>query len=294
MKIGFLTCPGTHPGSPTRREDAYEHDIQVEALRPAMAKWGQDLVEIDWRSPVETFADLPLILVGTPWDYQHSEVAFLDKLDALEAAGHQVCNAPQLVRWNSRKTYLRDLAERGAATIPTIWVERATMQDIARAFDGLGSDTIVAKQQVGAGADGQSIHRKGSLDPDWKVDQPMMLQPFLPQIQSDGEYSFLFIDGQFSHALVKRPTQGDYRVQSLYGGSEHPLDPEPADLAAAQAIIDAIPHEVPLYARVDMVRSETGKLLVMEAEMIEPYLYPEQGPNLGTMMAAAIARRLGE
>ena len=292
MKIGFLTCPGTHPGSPTRREDAFEHDIQVEALRPAMAARGQKLVEIDWRSPVEAFAELPLILVGTPWDYQDAERDFLAKLEALEVAGHIVCNSAALVRWNARKTYLRDLAERGAATIPTIWLEQASAQDLAHAFDELGCDTVVAKRQIGAGAEGQSIHHRESLDPDWQMDQPMMLQPFLPQIQSDGEYSFLFVDGQFSHALVKRPSDGDYRVQSLYGGSEHALDPSAADTAAAQAIVDAIPHGVPLYARIDMVRGDDGGLLVMEAEMIEPYLYPEQGPQLGAMMAEAIDRRL--
>ncbi len=292
MKIGFLTCPGTHPGSPTRREDAFEHDIQVAALRPAMAARGQELVEIDWRGPLEGFAQLPLILVGTVWDYHDAEPEFLARLDALEAAGHHVCNSARLVRWNARKTYLRDLAGRGAATIPTIWLDRAEASNIASAFAEFGCSTVIAKRQVGAGAEGQSIHHRNSLDPAWRMDQPMMLQPFLPQIQDDGEYSFLFVDGRFSHALTKRPTKGDYRVQSLYGGSEHPLDPAPGDLAAAQAIIDAIPHEVPLYARIDMVRGADNRLLVMEAEMIEPYLYPEQGPKLGEMMAEAIHRRL--
>ena len=293
MKIGFCTCPGTHPGSPTRRDDAFEHDIQVAALRPAFADHRMELVEIDWRSPVEDFSELPLVMVGTPWDYQDDEAAFLGKLDALEAAGIQVCNSAALVRWNARKTYLRDLAELGARTIPTIWVERAKAQDIQAAMDELGTDTVVAKRQVGAGAEGQSIHRKETLDPDWAMDQPMMLQPFLAQIARDGEYSFLFVDGQYSHALVKRPADGDYRVQSLYGGTEETLEPEPQDLAAAQAIVDTIPLGTPLYARIDMVRGGDGALLVMEAEMIEPYLYPEQGPELGEMVARAIKKRLG-
>lgn len=293
MNIGFLTCPGTHPGSPNRRLDATEHDRQVDALRPALAQRGHALVEIDWRAPLEAFAQLPLILIGTPWDYQDDEAAFLTRLDALEADGHLLCNSAALVRWNARKTYLRDLAERGAATIPTVWLDRADAADVARAMDGFACDTLVAKRQVGAGAEGQSIHRRESLDLGWKMDPPMMLQPFLQQIQSEGEYSFVFIDGEFSHALVKRPAQGDYRVQSLYGGNEQPLDPAATDLAAAKAIVDAIPHDVPLYARIDMVRGTDGCLLVMEAEMIEPYLYPEQGPKLGEMMAEAIERRLG-
>ena len=293
MQIGFLTCPGTHPGSDRRREDAYEHDVQVAALRPAMEARGMALTEIDWRAPIEAFADFPLVLVGTPWDYQDDEAAFLAKLDALESSGHQVCNPAALVRWNARKTYLKDMATRGAATISTIWLERANADDIARALDAFDSEALVAKRQVGAGAEGQSIHHAGALDRDWAMEQPMMLQPYLDQITSEGENSFLFIDGSFSHALVKRAAAGDYRVQSIYGGTEEALTPSAADLAAAQSVVEAVPFATPLYARIDMVRGDDGALLLMEAEMIEPYLYPEQGPRLGAMMAEAIERRLG-
>lgn len=292
MDIAFLTCPGTHPGSPTRRPDAYEHDLMVAAIRPELEARGHALVEIDWRSPVEAFAGLPLVLVGSPWDYQDSEVQFLAQLDALEAAAHVVCNSAATVRWNARKTYLRDLERSGAATIPTLWVEQPTASDIASAMDQFGCDTVIAKRQVGAGAEGQSIHHRGSLEPGWRMSHPAMLQPFLPQIQQDGEYSFLFIDGLFSHALRKRPVAGDYRVQSIYGGTNEVLEPSSTDLAAARAVVAAVPQGIPLYCRIDMVRGEDGTLLLMEAEMIEPYLYPEQGPQLGALMAEAIARRL--
>lgn len=292
MNIAFLTCPGTHPGSPARRADAWEHDLMVAAIRPELEAHGHRLVEIDWRSPVEAFAETPLVLVGSPWDYQDSEAQFLAQLDALEAAGHVVCNSAATVRWNARKTYLRDLEAKGAATIPTLWIETPTATEIATAMDRFGTDTVVAKRQVGAGAEGQSIHHRTSLDPDWRMAHPAMLQPFLPQIQQDGEYSFLFVDGQFSHALRKRAAVGDYRVQSIYGGTEETLEPSPDDIATAQAVVDAVPQGIPLYCRVDMVRGEDGILLLMEAEMIEPYLYPEQGPQLGVLMAEAIAHRL--
>lgn len=292
MKIGFLTCPGTHPGSPTRREDAYEHDFQVDAIRPELEKLGHHLVEIDWRAPAETFADIALAVVGTPWDYQNDEPAFLAALHGIEQAGCQLCNPTQVVRWNSRKTYLRDLEARGAQLIPTIWVDDPSADDITNAFETFACDQIVAKRQVGAGAQGQSIHSRRTSDPQWRMDRPAMLQPFLPSVVEEGEYSFLFIDGELSHALLKRPIAGDYRVQSLYGGTEVAITPSAADLAAAQSIMTALPFPTPLYARIDMVRGDDGALLLMEAELIEPYLYPLQGPKLGPMMAAAIARRL--
>lgn len=292
MQIGFLTCPGTMPGSPTRRADAYEHDHQVDAIRPALEARGGTLSEIDWRAPIEAFAGCDLVLVGTPWDYHDDERAFLDKLDTLEANGIRLCNSAATVRWNARKTYLRDLAERGAATIPTHWVEQPTTADLIRAFEEFGCDRIVAKRQVGAGAEGQSIHQRGQIDMQWSMPHPAMIQPYLPQIASEGELSFLFIDGEFSHALIKRPASGDYRVQSIYGGKEEALEPSPVDLAAAQNVVRSIPFETPLYARIDMVRGSDGSLLLMEAELIEPYLYPRQGPNLGPMLAEAIARRI--
>jgi len=292
MQIGFLTCPGTHPGSPTRRPDAYEHDVQVDALRAPLGARGIELAEIDWRSPVEAFAGLPLILIGTPWDYHDDEAAFLTQLDLFESAGHTLCNSAQIVRWNSRKTYLRDLAAQGAATIPTIWLDRANAHEVRLALDEFGCDAVVVKRQVGAGAEGQSLHRRAEVEDGWQIAQPCMVQPFLPRIQSEGEYSFLFVDGELSHALVKQPAGGDYRVQSLYGGREETITPETDDLAAAFSVMRAIPFATPLYARIDMVRSEHGQLLLMEAELIEPYLYPRQGPKLGEMMAEAIAFRL--
>lgn len=294
MKIGFLACAATLPGSPTRRKDAHEHDLQVGALAPALAALGHELAVTDWRAPLADFAGMPLVLLGTPWDYQDNLAEFLAKIDALEAAGIAMCNSPETVRWNIDKRYLAALADLGARTIPTIWVEHPTADDIARAFEQFGSDRVVVKRQVGAGAEGQQIFvRDEPIAPDWGMDRPAMIQPFQPAIRSEGEYSFVFIDGELSHALLKRAADGDYRIQSIYGGINRAIDPTKADVASAAAILDLLPLDPPLYARIDMVRGDDGQLLLMEAELIEPYLYPEEGPQLGQRLARAINRRLG-
>jgi glutathione synthase/RimK-type ligase-like ATP-grasp enzyme len=119
-----------------------------------------------------------------------------------------------------------------------------------------------------------------------------MVQPFLPAIAEEGELSFVFIDGEPSHALRKRPAQGDYRIQSLYGGRESAFDPAPSEIAAASAVLAALPVAPPVYARIDMLRDNDGALRLMEAELIEPYLYPEQGERVGEHLARALARRL--
>ena len=113
----------------------------------------------------------------------------------------------------------------------------------------------------------------------------------IPMIEQEGEFSFIFIDGKLSHALIKRAAPGDYRIQSLYGGVETAIEPDASDSRDAHAIMETL-DEVPLYARVDMLRGEDGRLLLMELEMIEPYLYPEQGPEFGERLAAALLGRL--
>lgn len=294
MKIAFLACPATLPGSPTRRPDAFEHDLYVDALRAGIGNLGT-VTDIDWRAPLETLAQFDAAILGTPWDYTEAKDEFLARLGELEQAGVTVCNPLAVVRWNSDKLYLKELGERGAVTIPTVWPERAGPADVLAAFEHFQTDRVVVKRRVGAGAIGQDSFTRDNPPPaDWSLDQAAMIQPFLPAIQTEGEQSFIFIDGALSHALLKQATGGDYRIQTLYGGFETPLDPAPADRAAAEAVFALLPFDQPpLYARIDMVRLEDGRLAVIEAELIEPYLYPEQGPNLGSMLADGILRRAG-
>lgn len=290
--IAFLACETTLPGSAQRRADAFEHDLMVGALEPALSARGIALKVIDWEADIADFAGVSLALLGSSWNYQDKHADFLARLDALESQGIALCNPSDVVRWNSRKTYLRELAERGAPTIPTMWREAVTYKGALEALDAFETDRIVVKRQIGAGAEGQVLIARSSLPgPEWSFGYPAMLQPYLPAIAEDGELSLIFIDGAFSHALRKRAAEGEYRIQSIYGGREENYAPTSDEIAQAQAVIDALPFDAPLYARIDMLR-DGEQLLLMEAEMIEPYLYPEQGPQFGDTIAAAIAKRL--
>jgi len=156
-------------------------------------------------------------------------------------------------------------------------------------FEALDTSKLVFKRQVGGGAHGQFLLEKGEPMPG--LECPMMVQPYLETIEHEGELSFIFIDGQLSHALLKRAAPGDYRIQSLYGGTETVIVPNQADIRAARAVLETL-EGLPLYARVDMLRGDDGKLLLMELELIEPYLYPQEGPGVGRMMADALVKRL--
>ncbi|MGB3625344.1 MAG: hypothetical protein WA989_05945 [Henriciella sp.] len=288
MHIAYLASQVTMPGSPIRRADAFEHDLIMSLLRPAFEARGARLTDIAWDDPGADWASFDGALIGTAWDYWDRMEEFLAALAAIEAKT-PLFNRAALVRWNIHKSYLRDIEAKGARLIPTVWMNRADEASVQAAFDTLGTDDLVLKRQVGAGADGQVRLRRGEPVP--ALAHPMMAQGFLPSIEREGEFSFIFIDGALSHALIKRPAAGDYRIQSLYGGTEAAVTPPEEDRKAAQSVLNML-GTPPLYARVDMVRGEDGGLLLMELELIEPYLYPEQGPQLGDRLADAVLGRL--
>jgi len=287
-RIAYLASGVTLPGSPTRRPDAFEHDQMMDALTAPMAAHGLALDAVRWDDAQADWAGYDGAIIGTTWDYWDRPEAFLGTLNRIERTT-PLFNPSALVAWNSNKNYLRDLGSRGVALLPTLWLDRGDRASVAAAFDALGAEDIVVKRQVGAGAVGQARLRRE--DPIPETRRAMMAQPYLPAIEEEGELSFVFIDGALSHALVKRPAPGDYRIQSAYGGVEIAITPTATDHGAAAAVLDAL-ETVPLYARVDMLRGRDGDLRLMELELIEPFLYPLQGPELGARLAAGLAARL--
>jgi hypothetical protein len=282
---------------PGAREDWIEYELEYGALSRSCADAGIELVSQIWDTPFDPscFAGF---MVGTVWDYPPKLSGFLETLDRL--AGHApVFNPPALVRWNIEKTYLRELAAAGAPSIETLWAERADAATIEDAFTALGTDRIVVKPLVGGGAWRQALIARGDSIPAAEDLPPAacLIQPFLPSVPEEGEYSFIFFGGAFSHALQKLPKAGDYRVQSLFGAREVMHPPRPGEIDLCRQVLKATAsitgEDDLLYARVDMVRGLDGKLAVMELEIIEPYLYPEQGPDMGEVFVTALKAKLG-
>lgn len=298
--IAYLTSADLVAGHPDLRDDAFELQHQLRALVPACADRGLRLDLQVWRSDdllgrVEN-GDYEAVVVGTTWDYHDHSASFCDRLDRF-AQRVPVFNSPEVVRWNADKSYLRELEGAGVPIVPTFWVDRVDALTLEAAHDALSSHHLVAKPVVGAGAVRQVQVRRGQPLPPASECPPAgaLVQPFLPSIQSEGELSFVFCGGRFSHALLKAPARGDYRVQSVYGGTERTYTPTVAELATARSALDAVPQttaDALLLARVDMVRNRAGHLMLMELELIEPYLYPVQGPGLGDLFAEALHRLL--
>jgi glutathione synthase/RimK-type ligase-like ATP-grasp enzyme len=275
-----------------QRADAEFFGMEFRVLREAFAHDGMVLEAALW-TDVCDWNEYEAVLVKCAWDYQDRLDDFLRTLDAVETSGAAVFNSPSQVRWNIRKTYLRDLEDAGVPIVPTLWPEEPKAENIVAAFEVFDADELVLKRQVGAGARAQQRFTRSDAFADGPLlDRPGMIQPLMPMIREEGEFSFLFIDGEISHSVLKRAKAGDYRIQEAYGGVAHAIEPAPADLAQARSVLDAL-EVTPLYARVDMVRGEGGGLRLMELELIEPYLFPAQGVHIGAMLSHALRRRLG-
>jgi len=290
-EIALLTAANLVSDAPDRRADAHLFDIQLDILRRGFAPYGLTLTPVRWIDPID-WTRFGAVLVNSAWDYQDRHEDFLATLDRIAALGVPVFNDPGAVRWNIRKTYLRELEARGVPVIPTLWPEAPTRDDIVHAMSAFGIEDVVLKRQVGGGARAQVRYTRANMPAAGSImDRPGMIQPFIASIATEGEYSFLFVDGEFSHALVKRAKSGDYRIQEAYGGTSQAIDPTPDDRASAQAVLTVLATP-PLYARVDMVRGQAGELLLMELEVIEPFLFPKDGPHIGEMLGAALRKRL--
>jgi hypothetical protein len=199
-----------------------------------------------------------------------------------------------MVRWNANKTYLRELAGRGVAVIPTFWPEvRFKLRD---KMMELGWSKAVIKPRVSATAHQtmlvsvEDAHRAQPLLEELTDRVGGLVQQFVDSVQTRGEWSLMFFAGAFSHAVIKTPKAGDFRVQHDFGGLEENAAPPDFVLQAARRVISSV-EGVPLYARVDGVECE-GQFLLMELELIEPALFLGTSPTAPDGFASAIAAQL--
>lgn len=239
---------------------------------------GWHIDTVPWRSTDTDWSAYDAVYVGTPWDYPEDPPLFLDALKRIEKAGAMLVNPFALLRWNLNKTYLRDLEARGAAIVPTIWLDRLHEAALAGLFERCASERIIVKPTISTNATDTFLLSREIPDAMRKqllgvfADRPCMAQPFISAIQTDGEFSLFYIGGAFSHAIQKRPKSRDFRVQEEHGASIDAVTPGAALLATAAHVMSLV-EPAPLYARVDLVPDANGKFLLMELELIEPSMY---------------------
>lgn len=268
----------------------------LERLQTALAKAGITAVATPWTDHVETAEGLkayPLVLPIICWGYHRDQARWAQATTTWAGAGVTIANPASVLSWNSDKSYLGRLAERGVPIAPTQWVQDTTSAEVEAAFDRFGVDQLVVKPTVSAGAwKTLRVARGETIAPDSLPAGPAMIQPYLSTIETEGETSLLFFGGRFSHAVNKTPVNGDFRIQVQFGGQYQTLKTPPeAAMTLARQVLETI-EEPLLYARIDMAPDADGQWLLMEAELIEPDFYLKNDPTQGAGFVQAVRERL--
>jgi glutathione synthase/RimK-type ligase-like ATP-grasp enzyme len=257
-------------------------DIEADALERA----GCTVEPLAW-TRVGDISGYDLVMPLVAWGYHLHYPRWLALLDRAEAEHWPMANPPALLRWNGDKAYLAELADRGVSTVPTLAVEACCDADLEEARRRFDTDWLVIKPLVSASASG--THRLGPND-DLPVDsarRPMIVQPLIEEISRTGEFSLMLFDGAYSHAVVKRPKSGDFRVQPHLGGVTLPSNAPPGAERLAKQALEAAPAKA-TYARVDIVPDDEGTLRIMELELIEPALFLDHSPDRGAAFTRVV------
>jgi len=281
MRVAILV---PDPGYPEPWRWTYDPEAQ------ALADAGAEVTPIAW-TEAEDLSSFDVVTPLVVWGYHVDYPRWLELLDRAERERWAMINPPALLRWNGDKAYLAELATRGVSTVPTLAVEACGDADLEEARRRFESDWLVIKPPISASAMG--THRLGPND-DLPADSrgcPMIVQPLIEEIATTGEFSLMLFDGEYSHAVVKRPKAGDFRVQEYHGGVTLPCPAPPIEaIRLAQAALAAAPAAA-AYARVDIVPDDQGVLRIMELELIEPSLFLDHAPDGGASFTRSILSR---
>lgn len=286
--IGFITEKA--------RTDFIEEDLLISKI---LSQRGFKVVPIYWDDFDESlFKKTRLNIFRTPWNYYIEPNKFKAWLLQIGKLNAPVLNPLPLVHWNLNKVYLSELQSRGIPIVPTLFfkfgefspqmqwpdtptgryvLKPAVSANAHRTFNGDRTDvTDIIMEQAGI----------------FESDETLLLQPFLDTITSTGEFSFLFFNGEFSHALVKKPKLNDFRVQVEHGGTWDLITPTEGMIAQASQVVKSLGNP-PLYARVDMVQNmiqNKDQLLLMELELFEPMLYIKKQEHAENFVKAILRR----
>ena len=270
------------PGYPEPWRWAY--DVEAEALE----RGGIAVEPRAWTEPGD-LSGFDRVLPLVVWGYHERYDEWLALLDRIERDALPCANPVPLLRWNSDKVYLAELSARNVPTVPTFAVDSLDEHALAEARARFECLSLVVKPPVSAAATGTYLIGEHDSLPAPAIGKRMLIQPFLASIAAEGEYSLMLFDGVFSHAIVKRPKAGDFRVQPHLGGTEVPCAAPLGAIELAQAALAAAPAEA-IYARVDMIADDEGALRIMELELIEPSLWLQHAPDQGAAFASAVQR----
>jgi hypothetical protein len=276
-----------------------EGDEDERLLPPALVARGIESRFAVWDDPAVDWAAFGLVVVRSTWDYTSRRDAFLEWARGVP----RLFNPEPVLRWNTDKRYLDDLAGAGLPVVPTAFVVPGGPRPPLRG-------EVVVKPAVSGGSRdtgrfAPDRHREAhalltALQSDGRV---AMLQPYVPSVDERGETALLYLGGEYSHAIRKGPIlregAGPIGAEDVVAGLFAAEDITPREATADErAVGDAVTAFARerfgglLYERIDLVEDAAGAPRVLEAELTEPSLFLGTAEGAPERFAAAIAARL--
>jgi hypothetical protein len=268
---------------------ASEDRLVSEQLR----RYGIETSAVVWNDAQAPWDLFDAVIIRSCWDYHYHPADFAAWTTRLEQKRTPLWNPAALVRWNMDKTYLRDLQRAGIPIVPTVWLAQGAPADLAAILQERDWAQAVVKPSIAATAFGAWRTNRDHAETDQNrldllLEQSgVLVQPFVESVCTHGEWSLIFLGGNFSHAVLKQAQSGDFRVQDDFGGSVLVTPPAPALIAQAKRVVDTL-VEAWLYARVDGVVVD-DTFLLMELELIEPSLFLDSAAHAVERFAQVIA-----
>jgi glutathione synthase/RimK-type ligase-like ATP-grasp enzyme len=272
-------------------------------LHLALQKAGCDVQMAEWDDAKVDWASFDVALLRSAWDYAERVTEFLAWVERASKLTH-VLNPLPVVRWNTDKHYLAQLAAAGVATVPSTFVEPGedAGQAIAKLLELHENAELVVKPAIGAGSRDAERHRRAEVARAvahakrlLNANRSVLLQPYLERVDRDGETALMFFEGRFSHAIRKGPllppgaaaTRGLFAAESIT-----PRVPGADEMRLAEKIVAAVPFGIPLYARIDLIRDDDGAPCLLELELTEPSLFFAHAAGSAEKFTAAVLRWL--
>lgn len=256
--------------------------VDNKELVPAFERHNLQYKEVVWDDPNVDFRDYDAILVRATWDYIEKRERFLEVMQAIAAACIPLFNPLPTLEWNSNKSYLFDLQSRGIVIIPTCVVSRKTTPSLSKIVQASSEEIFVIKPAVSGGAHrtfrAKAQEVQALYETHYALEEEVLIQPFLEEVTQEGEWSLIFFNGVFSHAVLSKPKDNDFRVQRMHGGTVTLVEPVPEMVVEAAKVVALTKGGIPLYARVDFIRQK-NRFLLMELEVIEPALFLKFDPD---------------
>ncbi len=282
-------------------------DDDLAPLTTALVAAGATVTRPAWDDPSASFDGVDRVVIRSPWAYHECPDRFCDFLDEL-ATRVPVDNPPEVVRWNTDKRYLHDLAAAGIPITPTTFFPPGATFDLSVLAE-CTTDDVVVKPSISAGSRNTARYRASDsaavvahVEALQRSGQVAMVQPYLVAVDTAGETAVVLIDGVVSHGLRKGPLLrlGAGLVEGLFAVEEMaPRTPTPQHLALVDTVRTFLHRRFApvfgdrplLYARVDLVDDDDGRPVVLEIELNEPSLFHDHAPGSAERFADAILRR---